>query len=132
MRRKERPVFFVCAGIVDQKLLAITIQGATQQEAMDKFVQDYGIQPTEVLGPFYKKRFQIAKTEHKLKFTNQVKKAVVNGWIVNAFILAEPIDHAFLVFIKRQDGKKMPSPTGTIVVPLTQLKDITHEEEVFD
>jgi hypothetical protein len=123
-RRNARPIFFVCAGMVDQKMVVITIQGINQQEAIDKFIQDYGMHPTEVLGPFYKKRLQITKTEQTIKLTNQIKKAIYNGWIVNAFLLLEPADHAFLVFIKRQDGKKMPSPSGTITVPLSHLKEI--------
>ena len=123
MRRKERPIFFVCVGQTD-RLITKTIQAATQEEAIELFKNEFSVKPIEALGPFYKKRIQIAKDTRNLKFTNQVKKAVFNGWIVNAFILSEPTDQAFLVFIKRQDGKKMPSPKGTITVPLTQLKEI--------
>lgn len=131
-RREARPIFYVCAALIDQKLILKTIQGITQQEAMDQFASQYGTQPTEVQGPFYKKRFQVLETTRELKFTSQVKKAVFNGWIVNAFTLIEPADQVFLVFIKRIDGKKMASPKGTITVPLSQIKVIHNEEEVSD
>ena len=42
--------------------------------------------------------------------------------IVNAMFLKEPESHAFLVFIKRIDDKKIPFPKGTIVVPISDLR----------
>jgi hypothetical protein len=57
-----------------------------------------------------------------LKFSNQTKKAIYNDWLVDAFLLQEPENQAYLVFIKRVDDKKLPSPKGTITVPITDLR----------
>jgi hypothetical protein len=125
MRRTTRPIFFVCAAIAEPGDLIIKMILATsQQEAMELFKKEFFIPPQEILGPFYKKRTQILETTRTLKFSNQTKKAIYNGWIVNAFMLKEPIDQAYLVFIKREDGKKIPSPKGTITVPISELRFI--------
>jgi hypothetical protein len=76
------------------------------------------------MGPFYKKRAQVLESTRVLKFTNQTKRAQYNDWLVNAFILKEPVDQAYLVFIKRLDDKKLPTPKGTITVPVSELRFI--------
>ena len=124
-RRVSRPIYFVCAAVDNQHNLITKMYAVTsQQEAIDLFEQQFLIQPQEILGPFYKKRTQILENTRVLKFSNQIKKGLFNGWIVNAFLLQEPIDHAFLVFIKREDGKKMSPPKGTITVPISDLRFI--------
>lgn len=74
------------------------------------------------MGPFFKKRAQVLETTRELKFTNQTKKAIYDGWVVNAFVLKEPENQAYLVFIKREDGKAMPTPKGVITVPISDLR----------
>jgi hypothetical protein len=124
-RRLARPIFFVCAAATQQgDLIVKMIPANSQQEAMDLFVKEFSVSPQEVLGPFYKKRMQILETTRTLKFSSQTKKALYNGWIVNAFMLKEPVDQAYLVFVKREDGKKIPSPKGTITVPVSELRFI--------
>jgi hypothetical protein len=124
-RRLTRPIFFVCATATEQGDLIIkTVPALSQKEAMDLFKKEFSILPQEVIGPFYKKRMQILETTRTLKFSSQTKKALYNGWIVNAFILKEPVDQAYLVFVKREDGKKIPSPKGTITVPVSELRFI--------
>jgi hypothetical protein len=39
-------------------------------------------------------------------------------------MLTEPADHAYLVFIKRADDKKIPFPKGTITAPIHDLRFI--------
>jgi len=77
-----------------------------------------------VLGPFFKKRAQVLENTRSLKFTNQNKKAIYNEWYVNAFMLKEPENQAYLVFIRRVDDKKLPPPKGTITVPISDLRFI--------
>jgi hypothetical protein len=57
-----------------------------------------------------------------LRFTDQVRKAEYQGWLVNASYLAYPKDHAFLLFVRRLDGKKQVAPKGTTIVPIKELK----------
>jgi len=124
-KRLARPIYFVCASASKQGDLIIkTIASSSPKEAMDIFEKEFSVPPQEVLGPFYKKRTQILETTRTLKFTNQNKKAIYNGWIVNAFMLKEPADQAFLIFVKREDGKKIPLPTGTITAPISDLRFI--------
>ena len=124
-RRLTRPIYFVCAAVSQSgNLIVKMIQAISQREAIDHFDKEFSITPQEILGPFYKKRTQILETTRVLKFSNQAKRAIYNGWIVNAFMLKEPADQAYLVFIKREDGKKLPSPKGTITAPISELRFI--------
>ena len=122
-RRRMRQTFFVCAAIsMDGKLLTRIIAAETPKEASELFLQETIIQAKEVLGPFFKKRTQIIENTRVLKFTAQQKRAIYDNWIVDAFMLQEPVDQAYLVFIKRVDGKKLPPPKGTITVPISDLR----------
>ena len=124
-KRLARPIYFVCASVSGQgDLIVKTIASSSPKEAMDSFEKEFSLAPQEVLGPFYKKRTQILETTRTLKFSNQNRKAIYNGWIVNAFMLKEPADQAFLIFVKREDGKKLPLPKGTITAPLSDLRFI--------
>ncbi len=39
-------------------------------------------------------------------------------------ILKEPEDHAFLIFIKRNDDQKIPAPKGTVIIHTSELRYI--------
>ena len=122
-RRGMRQTVFVCVAISDEtELLTCVIAADSPKESADLFFQQTGYQPTEVLGPFFKKRTQVIENTRILKFTTQQRRAIHMGWIVDAFMLQEPVDHAYLVFIKRVDDKKLPSPKGTIIVPISDLR----------
>lgn len=100
------------------------IPASSPEEASSLFVEHYSVSPKEILGPFYKKRAQVIENTRTLKFSNQTKKAIYNDWMVNAFLLKEPENQAYLVFIKRIDDKKLPIPKGTITVPISDLRFI--------
>ena len=118
-RKGPRQVVFVCASISpDGELITKIIPALTPAEATQLFTNKYSYSPKEVLGPFFKKRAQVLENTVSLKFSNQTKKAVYNDWLVNAFLLQEPANQAYLVFIKRIDDKKIPIPKGTITVPI--------------
>ncbi len=122
---RHRPIYFVCGAVNNQGDLIIkTIPSSSPKEAMDIFEKEFSFSPQEVIGPFYKKRTQILENTRSLKFSNQSKRALYNGWIVNAFMLKEPADQAFLIFIKRDDDKKLPLPRGTITAPISDLRFI--------
>ena len=122
-RRGARQTVFVCAGISsNNELMTRVIAAETPKEATDLFIEQVVIQPKEVLGPFYKKKTQVIESSRILKFSNQTKKAHYNNWLVDAFLLQEPENQAYLVFIKRIDDKNLPSPKGTITVPVSDLR----------
>lgn len=121
-RMGPRQTYFVCAAIVDGELVAETISGDSPSDATTKFTEKFSTSPQTIHGPFFKKRAQIIENTRTLSFTNQTKKAVYNDWMVNAFFLKDPPDQAYLVFIKRIDGKKLPIPRGTITVPISDLR----------
>jgi hypothetical protein len=124
-RKGPRQLVFVCASIASNgDLLTKIIPAASPAEATQMFTDQFSIAPKEVLGPFFKKRAQVLEITRELKFTNQNRKAIYNDWIVTAFILKEPEDQAYLVFIKRVDDKKLPTPKGTITVPVSDLRFI--------
>jgi hypothetical protein len=118
-----RKIFFVCSVITETgELLNKIIEAQSHDEASTIFFQQQSIKPKEILGPFYKKKTQVLENTRVLKFTSQSKKAYYNDWEVNAILLEEPKDYAYLIFIKRIDGKKMPLPKGAITVPISELR----------
>lgn len=124
-RKGVRPTFFVCVNVSkDGELLTQVVPANSPNEASQLYHQKYSQLPKQIMGPFYKKRTQVLETTRVLKFSNETKKAHYNDWLVNAFILKEPVDQAYLVFIKRIDDKKMPTPKGTITVPISELRFI--------
>jgi hypothetical protein len=123
-RKRIRPLIFVCAAILNGELLTKSIIANNNSEAIELFTEQFGVAPKEILGPFLKKRVKVVESTKILKFSNQTKKAIYNDWIVNAFILIEPPDQAYLVFIRRTDNKKATLPAGTITVPISELRFI--------
>ena len=122
-RRGARPTVFVCAAVTKAgDLITKVIQATTHDEASKLFNEHFTIEPREVMGPFFKKRAQVIESTRVLKFSNETKQAVYNDWLVNAFMLKEPENQAYLVFIKRTDDKKVPTPKGTITVPISDLR----------
>lgn len=122
-RRGARQTVFVCVVYsYAEDLITRIVAAETPKEASDLFLQETGYQAKEVLGPFYKKRTQIIENTRVLKFTGLQKKAIYQDWAVDAFMLQEPENQAYLVFIKRVDDKKIPPPKGTVVVPLSDLR----------
>ena len=124
-RKGPRQLVFVCASIASNgDLITKVIPAASPAEATQLFTDQFQHAPKDVLGPFFKKRAQVIEITRELKFTNQNKKAIYNDWLVNAFMLKEPENQAYLVFIKRVDDKKQPVPKGTITVPISDLRFI--------
>lgn len=122
-RMGRRQTIFVCVTISDNKeLITRLISAEYPKEAADLFFQQMGCQPQEVLGPFFKKKTQVIESTRILKFTAQQKRAIYNDWVVDAFLLQEPPNQAYLVFIKRVDDKKLSPPKGTITVPVSELR----------
>jgi hypothetical protein len=122
-RRGARPVVFVCIALEGNMLTTKIIPANTQEEAIKSFKRQFDLEPREVLGPFFKKRAQVIESTRVLKFSNETKQAIYNDcWLVNAFMLKEPENQAYLVFIKRTDNKKVPTPKGTITVPVSELR----------
>ena len=123
MRRHSRPIYFVCCAVSpDGDLIAKNIQATALSDVIEIFKKEFTIAPQQSFGPFYKKRTQVLENTRELKFTNECKKAEYNGWMVNAFFLKMPEDQAYLVFVKRMDGKKIPIPKGAITVPVSELR----------
>lgn len=122
-RRGARPTVFVCVAITKPgDLITKVITATSHAEAGKLFTEHFTIEPREVMGPFFKKRAQVIESTRVLKFSNETKQAVYNDWLVNAFMLKEPENQAYLVFIKRTDDKKVPTPKGTITVPVSDLR----------
>jgi hypothetical protein len=126
-KRGPRPVVFVCIGMDHQKpneFVSRVIQAVSQQEAASLFFEQTKSKAQTVHGPFRPKRAQVLENTRTLKFSSEQKRAFYNDWEVTAVFLKEPENHAYLIFIKRTDGKKQPAPKGTVVVPLSELRFI--------
>ena len=121
-RRKARDIIFVCSAIDDCKLISEMIVSRTPEKASSLFKERFNVEPSIIHGPFWKKFVKKQEIKTSLKFANKMKKAIYNDWQVNAFYLLDPIDFAYLVFIKRTDDQKMPVPKGTVIVPISKLR----------
>jgi hypothetical protein len=121
-KRGPRPVVFVCIGNNSSDFISKVIEAVSQEDAALLFSTETGITAKTIHGPFRPKRVQVLDNTRTLKFSNEQKQAIYNDWEVNALFLKEPENHAYLVFIKRVDGKKLPAPKGTVVVPISELK----------
>jgi hypothetical protein len=124
-KRGPRPVVFVCVAIKPNQtneIVSEVIQAVSQDEAASLFFEQAGVKAKIIHGPFRPKRAQVMENTRTLKFANEQRSALYNGWEINAFFLKEPENHAFIVFIKRVDGKKQQAPLGTIVVPISDLR----------
>jgi hypothetical protein len=106
------------------EFISKVIQAVSQEEAASFFLEQTKNKAQAIHGPFRPKRAQVLETTRTLKFTDQSRKAIHNDWEVTAFILKEPENHAYLVFLKRTDDKKQPLPKGTIIVPVNELRFI--------
>jgi hypothetical protein len=124
-KRGPRPVVFVCIGMSLEKpneFVSRVIQAVNQEEAAKLFLEQTKTKAQTIHGPFRPKRAQVLENTRTLKFTDQFKKAIYSDWEVTAFLLKEPENHAYLVFGKRVDEKKLPAPKGTIIVPVSELR----------
>lgn len=122
-RKGARQIVFVCVALSPQNELVVkTIAAPTPHEASALFTERYFIPVKEVAGPFYKKRAQVIEATRTLKFSEQTKRGEYNGWIVDAMLLKEPENQAYLLFIKRLDNKKQPAPKCTVIVPISDLR----------
>src|SRR5271156_6565148 len=122
-RKGARQTYFVCAAFAaPDELITLVIPATSQKEAAEAFLQKTTLTAKHIHGPFLKKRAQIIENTRTLKFADQTKRAIYNGWEVNAFFLKEPENQAYLVFLKRVDNVKQPAPKGTIVVSISDLR----------
>jgi hypothetical protein len=124
-RRGPRPVVFVCIGVGNntETFISKVIQAVSQDEAASLFLEQTNVKAKTIHGPFRPKRAQVIENTRTLKFSDKKQeKAVYNDWEVNVLFLKEPENHAYLLFIKRVDGKKQPAPKGTIIVPVSNLR----------
>ena len=91
-----KAIFYVCSAIRNGKLISQAIEAASEEEAAQLFFEAYSCKSYTTLGPFYKKRVSKEEVKPVVKFSKETKKAIYDGWNVNAFILDSPIDHAFI------------------------------------
>lgn len=127
MSNKRNSALFACSAILSNKLICETVEAVSLEDSAKIFAEKYGIVPENTQGPFTGRvRNKIIKCEKVLKFcSSQPRKAIYEDWIVNAFLLSEPIDHAYLIFIGKVNGEKTPFPKGTMnIVPLSTLRFI--------
>ena len=122
-RRGPRQFVFVCAAIdKNGELYTKIVPALNQADASEIFKNKFLMDARDVLGPFFKKKIKAIENTKVFKLSNEIKQASYNDWLVNAFMLKEPENQAFLVFLKRTDGKKTPTPKGTIIVPISDLR----------
>jgi hypothetical protein len=121
MRRKARPIIYVCTAIKEDLLVSKMIESQTIEDSYLIFEKENGIKPQVVLGPFYKKRTGTLDKHFDIKFKpGQTKRGIHNGWQVTAMPLSNPPDSAYLFYDRKVDGQKGIKPVSTII----KLKDL--------
>lgn len=123
-KRGPRPIFYVCIGNCIEKndFISKEIQANSQNEATTLFLEKTGLKTKAIYGPYRHKRAQIIQNTRELRFSDIRKDAIYRDWEVKAQFLNEPENHAYLLFIKRVDGKKSQMPSGSVVVPISELR----------
>ncbi len=121
--RTKKPKIFICVGLIDNKIIADSMLISSVDEAKEQFTNKYGYCPDKILGPYLSPK----KIEHEkvLRFaSHKSQKAIYNDWLVNAFLLHDPQDHAYLIFVKKTDDVSAIPPKGTTIVPIQDLRFI--------
>jgi len=114
----SKQIFFV---LVD-KDCSKEIEASTKKEALIKFQsKDNNV---IVYGPFYKKKVYEYRYLDNVIFSGKSIKCKFKGWIVNAFLLKDPEDHAYLLFSKKIDENGWEEPKNKIVVDISLLEKI--------
>jgi hypothetical protein len=123
MSRRKRSIYFVLSAAIDGVLASKTIEADLLSDAIELFEKEFSVKPQQTFGPFYKKRTRVPMKATKISLSkNSVKEAEYNGWQVNAFLLDDPKDHAYLVFIRRLDNSNTQKPSGHFTVPISELR----------
>jgi len=121
--KRVRQIYFVCSAVIGGELKNKLISAMSSKEAASLFFEELGEQPQDIFGPFYKKREKnVIQNNTVIKFSGSAKKAEYNGWVVNAFILSDPQDHAYLIFLNKTSGTSMEKPGGSTIVPINSLR----------
>jgi len=113
--KKRKNTYFVCCGLSQGEVVMRSIQASNFSEARRNFESETKISPEVISGPFFKKRGCDQECYEEMKFSGVSKKAIFDGWEVNAQILTEPENMAFLFYKKRVDGQNLPQPNGDVV-----------------
>ena len=113
----------MCIAAKDSKIVSKVIKATSEKEAASFFTEITELTAEIIHGPFRPKRMAV-DNNRELKFSSKSMKAKYNDWEVNAMYLNEPKDHAFLIFVKRLDGKSSPAPKGNVVIPTSLLEII--------
>lgn len=120
--KRVRSLFFVCVGINKiHELKTKSIQASTSEEASTIFNSQFGFDPKDILGPFYKKQTKILANTTAIKMTAKWENAEYNGWNVKVNILKEPQNYVYILYNSRIDGQNLQKPQGAIV-PIYDLR----------
>jgi len=124
-RRKYRQTVYVCISLLNNtELISKIVEADSADDAATIFEDNFKLKAKEVLGPFFKKKVYMPEIAATIKFDNaSCRKAEYHDWLVNAFMLENPQNHAYLVFVSHLENKKTPFPKNT-VVPISQLRFI--------
>jgi len=121
MAGKTREIVFVCVAvkhndIADHQLHTRTIIANTVEDACIKYEQEFGFQPDEVFGPFYKKKSGMLNKNFDIKFAPKSKlTGTFNDWNITAMPLLNPPDSVYVIYDTKIDGTKTNKPSAMIM-----------------
>lgn len=118
----KRETYFVCSGIINNVVLADEIKSDAASLAKKIFIEKHNIAPSSIHGPFYKRKKHFKPFYGDIVVTNKYISTTYCDWIVKAFILKEPHNHALLLFIKNKFNDDIVKPKGNIVISLDELE----------
>lgn len=122
-RQAKRQIVFVCNAIINNDLISEIIIANSNNEASVLFKDKFNCMPKTILGPFIKKKVPPVEVTTAIKFSGLPKQAIYNDWLVNAFLLKDPENYAFLIYLKNNNSEnKKPIPKGTTIVPITDIR----------
>ena len=95
---EKNKLIFVFIGLKDHELITDTIKASSKEEALVMFKNTRLIDPIKIIGPFSDKVVKIDLSQIKFK-NNKPIRAYYENFVVNAFILSDPEDYAYIVYL---------------------------------
>lgn len=117
---KTKKVFYICAGIKNNKLCFLESQSNSKIDAIYDFKSVFGFEPEQISRSFITRKENRKLNISKIKYSTNSYKAIYNGWNVSAIELAEPKHYVQVFFENKVNGESAEKPQDDI----THIKNI--------
>lgn len=119
----KKSIYFVCLANKNGETVSSCILAEDENISSKIFFEKFDIAPSQIYGPFFKKRIKKQKEEIPVQLTGKVKVAIYNNWIVNFLLLENDSSKAFIYFKENMKNPSARKPKACVV----NLEDLITE-----